>query len=168
MKKASSKRRFSSFFIAGLCLLICDMLSKYWIYHHFPSMLHALPFYPYGGIGIFQNVLGIDFCINRVTNLGGAWGVFGSYPIVLLIVRIAILFGVMVFALFLNDEKKKTCSPSLNYHGSIGEYSRQFFLWICCRYVSSYFMGILIFGFQFRRYAHFLWSDNPHSSIAFP
>jgi len=96
------------------------MISKYWIYYHFPNMQYALPFYPYGGIGIFENLLGIDFCINRVANIGGAWGVFGSFPVVLLIVRIAILFGVMIFAFFLNEEKKRRVPLLLIIIGALG------------------------------------------------
>jgi len=121
MKKAfSKKRRFLPFLITGLVLLIADMISKYWIYHSLPNMHYASPFYPYGGIGVFQNVLGIDFCINRVTNLGGAWGIFGSYPIVLLIVRIAILLGVLIYALFLNDVKKRRIPFLLIITGALG------------------------------------------------
>ena len=121
MKKASSrKRQFMSFVTVALILLACDMISKYFVFYTLQTAHYVSPFYPYGGIGIFQNFLGIDFCLNRVTNLGGAWGSFASFPIVLLIVRIAIFFGVMVFTFFLNDEKKRRVPLLLIITGACG------------------------------------------------
>lgn len=121
MKKVSSKKkRVSPFFLAALILLLCDMVSKYWTFYHFPNLYYPTPFYPYGGIGIFQNFVGIDFCLNRVTNNGGAWGVFHSYPTVLLIVRMAILLGVMVYAIFINDVKKRRIPFLLLLTGAMG------------------------------------------------
>lgn len=119
-KDFSKKRRFLPFLLAGVVLLLIDMISKYWVFHSLANIYYASPFYPYGGIGVFQNLFGIDFCINRVTNHGGAWGVFGSFPLVLLIVRIAILAGVMIYALFINDVKKRRIPLLLVITGALG------------------------------------------------
>lgn len=129
MKKGSSNqgRCFLFFLLTGLCLLLLDVASKYFIYYHFPYMQHTTPFYPYGGIAVFQGVLGIDFCINRVTNLGGAWGIFSSYPIVLLIVRIATFFSLLIFTLFLNDQKKRRIPLFLIIVGALGNILDSFF-----------------------------------------
>ena len=119
-KDFSKKRRFFPFLLAGVVLLFLDMLSKYWVFHSIPNIYYASPFYPYGGIGVFENLFGVDFCINRVTNQGGAWGVFGSFPIVLLIARIAILIGVTIYALFINDVKKRQVPFLLIITGALG------------------------------------------------
>ncbi|WP_420421397.1 signal peptidase II [Simkania sp.] len=119
-KDFSRKRRFFPFLLTGAVLLLIDMISKFWVFHGLANMLYASPFYPYGGIGVFENVLGIDFCINRVTNHGGAWGIFGSFPIVLLIVRIAILISVMIYVLFINEVKKRQIPLLLIITGALG------------------------------------------------
>jgi signal peptidase II len=121
MRKGFSKKGgFFSYLFVGIVLLALDLFSKYWVSYELPHSYYTTPFYPYGGIGIFQNVLGIDFCINRVTNFGGAWGIFSSYPIVLLIVRIASFFGILTYALFLNDEKRRKVPLLLVLVGALG------------------------------------------------
>lgn len=114
------KKDFSKFFIIALVLLGLDLFSKYWVYYKLLSAHYALPFYPYGGVGVFQNIFGIDFCITRMTNLGGAWGIFSSYPIVLLILRIAIFSGMLVYVLFLNEIKKRRFPFLLIITGACG------------------------------------------------
>lgn len=79
---------------AVLCL---DQLLKAFVHNTLPYFSLSIP-YPYGGIGIFHNFFGVDFSINYVTNSGAAWGIFSSYPFVLLCVRIVF---VMLLGLWL-------------------------------------------------------------------
>ena len=53
--------------------------------------------YPYRGIPIFQNFMGIEFSLTHTTNLGAAWGSFAEYSQALFFLRIAI-----IIALFFN------------------------------------------------------------------
>ena len=101
------KRRVFRFIFLALILFLCDAYTKYLVLTNLPNMNYASPFYPYGGVGVFQNFFGIDFCINRVTNQGGAWGVFSSFPTILLILRICIIFAVFVYAAFVNKVSKR-------------------------------------------------------------
>jgi len=119
MKKAFSKKT-GAFVIAALILFFLDFASKFWIERVLNHLHCAAPYYPYGGMGIFHNFLGIDFCISHVINLGSAWGIFSSFPIVLLIVRIAILVGLIVFTLFLNDQKRRSVPLMLIIVGAFG------------------------------------------------
>jgi len=58
---------------------------------------HAPNFFPFGGISVFQNFFGIDFCIHHVTNRGAAWGIGSGMQDLLLIVRIAVVAGLIAY-----------------------------------------------------------------------
>ncbi|WP_316359185.1 signal peptidase II [Candidatus Neptunichlamydia sp. REUL1] len=94
--------------LLALCLFALDVSTKYWVQHHLIGMQHASPFYPYGGIGVFKDFLGIDFCINLVSNKGGAWGIFSSYPMILLSVRIGIILVLAIYTFFVNKLRRRT------------------------------------------------------------
>jgi signal peptidase II len=74
-----------------------DYISKALISFYFQPAQYAPPIFPFGGIGIFQNWLGIDFCIHHVTNRGAAWGMFSGYQEALLIFRIAVIIGLFIY-----------------------------------------------------------------------
>jgi len=84
-----------------LAVFLIDCESKALV-DFFIQPSHLAPhMFPYGGIAVFHDFFGIDFCINNVANYGAAWGMFGSLQIALLIVRIAVvscLIGYMVFS----------------------------------------------------------------------
>lgn len=100
------RRGLILFFVAALLFCI-DFFTKGWIDTHMPQLGFSAPFYPYRGIGVFQNILGIDFSINHVSNLGGAWGIFSSHPKILLTFRIVIILSLAVYALFINKIRKR-------------------------------------------------------------
>lgn len=81
----------------GFFVLIADALSKYWVHAKLPIMSSRFPVYPYGGLPIFDNFLGIEFSITHLTNRGAAWGTFGSYQDVLLGVRILLIMGMIAY-----------------------------------------------------------------------
>lgn len=101
------KRRVFRFIFLSLFLFLCDAYTKYLVATNLPNMYYASPFYPYGGIGVFQNFLGIDFCINYVSNHGGAWGLFAAFPVALLIGRICIILAAFVYAAFVNKQPRR-------------------------------------------------------------
>lgn len=101
------QRRVFRFIFLALLLFICDAFTKHLVLTKLPNMYYSSPFYPYGGVGVFQDFLGIDFCINRVGNRGGAWGLFATYPNILLIFRIGIILGGFVYAAFINKVRKR-------------------------------------------------------------
>lgn len=94
--------------LLALCLFLLDASTKYWAEYHLIGVQYASPFYPYGGIGVFKNFLGIDFCVTLVNNRGGAWGVFSSYPTILLSVRIGIVLVLAIYMVFVNKLRKRT------------------------------------------------------------
>jgi signal peptidase II len=84
------------FFIA-LGILVVDFVSKGMINFNFQPSELAPPFFPFGGVSIFQNLLGIDFCIHHVTNRGAAWGIGSGLQDLLLIVRIVVVVGLIAY-----------------------------------------------------------------------
>ncbi|MDN3509162.1 MAG: signal peptidase II [Candidatus Neptunochlamydia sp.] len=92
---------------SAVVFFIIDAASKYWVEEHLIHIQYATPFYPFGGIGVFQNVLGIDFAINKASNTGGAWSLFSTLPKTLLVVRIAIILSLLSYAFFFNRDRKR-------------------------------------------------------------
>jgi signal peptidase II len=90
-----------------LILIACtafalDIWLKAFTHEHIPRMSAFFPSFPYGGIGVFHNWLGIDFSINHVTNFGAAWGVLGAHRELLLGLRIVMIGAMAVYLFFYN------------------------------------------------------------------
>ncbi len=66
-------------FLLFFFLLSFDQAIKFFTFRHIPLMNWSHVSYPYGGIGIFQDVGGVSFSLNQVQNLGAAWGLFAEY-----------------------------------------------------------------------------------------
>ncbi|MCB1083693.1 MAG: signal peptidase II [Simkania sp.] len=101
------RRRVWILVFLAVVFFIIDAASKYWVDQHLIHIRYASPFYPFGGIGVFQNFLGIDFAINKASNTGGAWSLFSAYPKALLVARIAIILSLLTYALFFNKDRKR-------------------------------------------------------------
>jgi signal peptidase II len=86
----------------GIFVLLFDQLTKALVYAYLPVIDSALYWYPYGGIGIFQNFAGVEFSINHMTNTGAAWGVFGNYQLPLIILRIGLILGLCLYLFYFN------------------------------------------------------------------
>ena len=88
-----------------VALFAVDFMSKQWVFAHRKEFRYFDSCYPYGGKGVFQNFLGIDFDIHFVMNKGSAWGVMSDYPGILLALRILIVFALLIYTLFFNKQK---------------------------------------------------------------
>ncbi len=87
------------FWIVGVCFAIlgADIILKSYTYHNIIPMKWSSSLYPYGGIAVFQNFLGIDFSLNYVSNKGAAWGVLAGFQKYLLYVRFLIMGGILAY-----------------------------------------------------------------------
>ncbi len=83
-------------FLVGLGILALDMSSKGIIHLLFKPFELASPFFPFGGIAVFQKG-GVDFCIHHVTNRGVAWGMGESWQMAILFIRCAIVLGLAIY-----------------------------------------------------------------------
>ena len=104
----------------GLAILFFDMLSKFFIQRFLPTMSYDTLWYPYGGIGIFRNLLGIEFSINHITNKGAAWGMLADFQEYLLFLRIACILGIVIYMLFYNQNRTLNFPCALIIAGAIG------------------------------------------------
>ncbi len=96
---------------SATALLLIDASTKYWIEQNLP-LFQSIP--------LFQNFFGIDFAISHARNLGGAWGLFSSYPMVLLFTRIATVFSLAGYFFFVNKERKRDIPFMLILTGAVG------------------------------------------------
>lgn len=92
-------------FSVGLVLLVLDFWSKYMTFHYLPVSNRFSLWYPYGGIPVFKNFLGIEFSINHTINHGAAWGMFAEVQEFLLVLRILMIAGLLAYLLFYNKNR---------------------------------------------------------------
>jgi signal peptidase II len=108
-------------FLIGGCfgLLFLDILMKMYTYFYIPKMSWIYPVYPFGGIPIFKDFLGISFSINHIENLGAAWGIFAQYSKYLIFLRVFIVLGLLAYLIF-HKEKKNIFAIMLIITGAVG------------------------------------------------
>ncbi len=82
----------------GVSFLFLDGLTKYLVHSHLP--IYGLNLYPYGGIGVFQNLFGIECSIVHTVNTGAAWSFFSGYQIPLLILRVGLIGGMFYYLIY--------------------------------------------------------------------
>ena len=127
-------------FVLPLLLFFADFVLKYWVYN-----------YVYETVVVFSTGFGIDFFIQCVTNTGGAWGLFSSYYIPLLIIRIFIIIGLIFYSMFFVKSKRTIYSLTLIIVGAF------------CNVFDCFFYGhvvdMLHFTFWGRSYGIFNLAD---------
>ncbi|HRD55462.1 MAG TPA: signal peptidase II [Parachlamydiaceae bacterium] len=84
----------------GFLLLLTDIFTKFLTASFLPLMSGNA--YPYKGIPVFKNFLGIEFSIVHATNKGAAWGFFADFQTVLIAFRILLIIGLITYLLFYN------------------------------------------------------------------
>ena len=108
------------FFLFFLLLLALDLLSKMGAIEWVPSMSSADRTYPYGGIGIFPDLLGISFSLNFVVNTGAAWGLFAGHSGFLFVLRASIIGCLLAYLLFFDRGRTPKFPLWLVVTGAIG------------------------------------------------
>jgi len=99
-----------------LCVLLLglDILSKLAAIQWIPSLQGGA--YPFGGIPVFADFLGISFSLNYIVNTGAAWGVFAGHATLLFIFRILVILGLGAYLLL----RKRSVFLWLVLTGAIG------------------------------------------------
>ncbi len=82
-------------FVLGL-----DQYTKWYTNQYIPLINPHDLVYPYNGIGVFENFLGVEFSISHVKNRGAAWGAFSDHQIVLIYVRLALIVGLICYSVW--------------------------------------------------------------------
>lgn len=108
-------------FIISFCFfLVLDFISKAAVDAWIPLLHTVPPIYPYGGVGVFENLFGIQFSIVHTTNTGAAFSMFSNYPDILILGRILITGGLFVWLFFFNQNEKYFLPFSLILAGAVG------------------------------------------------
>ncbi len=123
-------------------LFALDMWLKAFTHEHIPRMNFHLSTFPYGGIGVFHNWLGVDFSINHITNVGAAWGVLGAHRELLLSLRIVMIVILGVYLGFYNKVASRKLPLVLIFTGA------------CANVVDYFFYGHVIDMFHFNFWGH--------------
>jgi len=103
-----------------LVLLLMDIAVKWYTQHYIPGLDEGGFFYPYGGVAVFQDFLGVDFSLNYAKNTGAAWGAFGNFQKPLLIVRMIIMACLVVYLARKKISLSRRWALSLILTGALG------------------------------------------------
>lgn len=104
----------------GISILLIDIITKFFIQYSFHTMQQESYEYPYGGIGVFKNLWGIEFSIVHQTNKGAAWGAFAEFSHQLLLLRIVLIVGMLGYLLFFNKNFSYILPMTLIASGALG------------------------------------------------
>ncbi|MDN3504412.1 MAG: signal peptidase II [Rhabdochlamydiaceae bacterium] len=118
MKISKRTLLYSLLYLAAL--LACDSFSKFWTFENIAKMSWLYPSYPYGGIAVFKNFLGISFSLNYVQNTGSAWGLFSDYQIPLFIARSLLVGALIIYQLFFLKKQYHAFALTMVISGAIG------------------------------------------------
>lgn len=99
-------------------LLVLDFVSKIIALQWIPPLQWG--FYPFGGIPVFHDFLGISFSLNTIFNTGAAWGLFAGHAGLLFGLRIAIIVLVGFYLFYFHRHVIKMASLWLVVTGAIG------------------------------------------------
>jgi signal peptidase II len=106
--------------IIGFIVFFADLMTKFWTHHFLPLMSSSSFVYPYGGIGIFKNFLGIEFSISHAINRGAAWGSFAEFQTILLGLRILLILGLTLYLFLFNKHPAQRIPLVLIITGASG------------------------------------------------
>jgi len=130
MRKVS---HFVALVMISMSLLFIDFLTKAYVFYLLP-LFH--------GREVFHDVLGIDFSIALTANRGAAWGLLADFQLLLMVVRILVILGLLIYLCFINRDKQYTLPLTLLTTGAIGN-------------VVDYFLyGYVIDFFQFNLWGY--------------
>jgi signal peptidase II len=107
-------------FIIILLILLGDGLTKYFTHLHLPVMQRYSLWYPYGGVPIFQNFMGIEFSLSHQINTGAAWGMLASYQVPLLYFRIILILVLIIYTIFFIYRSEQRIPLAMIIAGAIG------------------------------------------------
>lgn len=106
--------------LVGFFVLLADQVTKYLVHSNIPRMTHESQWYPYKGIGVFEDFLGVEFSIVHATNRGAAWGLFAEYQDYLFAFRIIFILALIIYIVGYNKSKELTLPFTLIVVGALG------------------------------------------------
>lgn len=136
-------------FIAAFVLSL-DISTKRFVFENIPLMYSS--HFPYGGIGFFQNFLGVDFSVVHAVNTGAAWGTFSHYQMPLLIARIGLILALIGYLLFSSISIKKRIAFCFVTAGALGN--------VVDYFIYHHVVDMFLFSFQGHHFPVFNIADS--------
>lgn len=102
----------------GFFVLIIDLITKFLTQLTIPLMYGNQ--FPYRGIAVFKNFLGIEFSIVHATNKGAAWGMFADFQLYLIVLRIILIASLLIYLFFYNKNPRAVIPLALISFGAFG------------------------------------------------
>lgn len=99
-------------------LFILDVVSKMLAMHWVAPLQWGS--YPFGGVPLFSDFLGISFSLNTIVNTGAAWGLFAGYPGLLFGFRVVLVLGLGIYLYLFHRPMIRMASLWLVAVGAIG------------------------------------------------
>jgi len=101
-------------------VLLADVLTKWATQANLGVPRGPLGVYPYGGIGVFRDFMGISLSFTYVSNTGAAWGMFSNYSLILLIGRILLVSLLIWYVLRGKGPTLRLSALTLIIAGAVG------------------------------------------------
>lgn len=109
--------------VGGIVLLLMlDGWTKFWVRNNLPHVAFSSASYPYSGIPLFRNLLGIEGSIVYATNTGVVWGLCSGHPTLLACIRAFLILGLLGFFLLKRPEWKQSLPLALILAGAVGNF----------------------------------------------
>lgn len=104
-----------------IAVLFClDQVTK-WLAHGWLAPLASnVNAYPYGGVPVFENLLGVSFSLNYIVNYGAAWGHFSDLQSLLIAVRCVVITCLLGLLFFLPETDERRWPLTLITAGALG------------------------------------------------
>lgn len=108
-------------------VIAADALLKLWTHTHLPLLSSVNPIYPYGGVGVFRNIGGIEFSLAHATNKGAAWSVGSDYAEWLLALRLVFIAALALYIVWGHYQRRLTVPLALILSGAVANVLDFFF-----------------------------------------
>lgn len=118
--KSSASNRWIGGGLLALFILLLDQGSKYLVHLYIPPMVHEAQWYPYNGIGLFENLFGVEFSLVHATNTGAAWGLFSDFQNYLVAFRVVFITVLFLYLVRYNKNPALKIPLTLIIAGAIG------------------------------------------------
>jgi signal peptidase II len=127
LKKQLCLSRSKLIVLLGFVVFFLDIVTKYLTQKYLPLSYLNSYVYPYGGIAVFKDFMGIEFSINHTINRGAAWGILAEFQSSLLILRIFLVAALFFYLVFYNKDEFKQIPLLLIMVGAVGNVCDYFF-----------------------------------------
>jgi len=111
----------------GALLLLVDLLSKWAIHTYVPLLVESMPLFPYGGIAILPDLFGVEIALVHATNKGAVSGLFSDYQMPLLLLRCALIVGLLVYLAIKRPPRQMRVPLVMIVAGAVGNVIDVFF-----------------------------------------